>query len=181
MDQGSIQRTIKPIYLSIFMGLAVFSACKDRGEGPKSPDTNPVVSEGPSQPASSDASGQKTENPEIPGANPPEPTPGSNTLPDKFMSGLTECQKQGRYFDLQVASCTETLLADFPCDLTVLLSEGSAVLNAGQKQLLKEYVDKNLQGFSLYACTVQESKPALHFYKVEADKIRAHNVKIASP
>ncbi len=181
MVQGNTNRTIRPIFLSLFIGLAALTGCKDRGEGPKSPESNPNVTEGLGQPATSDATGQKSETPDIPGAMDPAPAPGSNTLPEKFMTGLTECQKQGRYFDLQVASCTETPLAEFPCDLTVLLSEGSAVLNAGQKQLLKDYVEKNLQGFSLYACTVEESKPALHFYKVEADKIRAHNVKIASP
>lgn len=181
MDQGNIFSAMRPVCVSLFIGLAVAAGCKDRGEGPKSPESNPVVTEGVAQPVTSDAVGQKNETPEIPGANPPASPAGSNTLPEKFTTGLTECQKQGRYFDLQVASCTDTPLADFPCDLTVLLSEGSAVLSAGQKQLLKEYVDKNLQGFSLYACTVEESKPALHFYKVEADKIRAHNVKIASP
>jgi hypothetical protein len=181
MDEGCKHKSHRLIYVCLFMGLAAFTGCKDRGDGPKSPESNALVNEGPPQPASSDASGQKSELPEIPGANAQAPEPGSNLLPDKFMTGLTECQKQGRYFDLQVASCTETPLADYPCDLTVLLSEGSAVLNAGQKQLLKEYVEKNLQGFSLYACTVEDSKPALHFYKVETDKIRAHNVKIASP
>jgi hypothetical protein len=181
MDQGHNQSTIRPIFVSLFISLAFTAACKDRGEGPKSPESNPVITEGPAQPVSGDASGQKTEQPNIPGAKAPGTESGGNALPEKFMTGLTECQKQGRYFDLQVASCTETPLAEFPCDLTVLLSEGSAVLNAGQKQLLKDYVEKNLQGFSLYACTVEESKPALHFYKVEADKIRAHNVKIASP
>jgi hypothetical protein len=181
MDEGRTQKSLKPIFISLFIGLSALAGCKDRGEGPKSPDSSAVITEGAPQPATGDATGQKTEQPNIPGANPPAAEPGSNALPEKFMTGLTECQNQARYYDLQVASCTETPLAVFPCDLTVLLSEGSAVLNAGQKQLLKEYVDKNLQGFSLYACTVEDSKPALHFYKVEADKIRAHNVKIASP
>ncbi|HET9239387.1 MAG TPA: hypothetical protein VFO10_19150 [Oligoflexus sp.] len=181
MDQGHDLRTMRPIFVSLFISLALAMGCKDRGEGPKSPESNPIMNEGLPQPVSGDASGQKTEQPDIPGAKAPGTETGSNVLPEKFMTGLGECQKQGRYFDLQVASCTETPLAEFPCDLTVLLSEGSAVLNAGQKQLLKDYVEKNLQGFSLYACTVEDSKPALHFYKVEADKIRAHNVKIASP
>ncbi len=180
MDQGHTQGTMRPIFISLFISLAAMGGCKDRGEGPKSPESSPAVTEGPAQPVSGDAN-PKTEQPNIPGSTPSTPDRGSNALPDKFMTGLSECQKQGRYFDLQVASCTDIPLADFPCDLTVLLSEGSAVLNAGQKQLLKEYVEKNLQGFSLYACTVEESKPALHFYKVESDKIRAHNVKIASP
>jgi hypothetical protein len=181
MDQGQHQKAIRPIVVSIFMGMAALASCKDRGEGPKSPETNPVIYEGQAQPVSGDASGQKTEQPNIPGAKAPGSEEGSNVLPEKIMTTLTPCQKLGRYFDLQVASCTDTPLAEFSCDLTALLSEGSAVLNAGQKQLLKDYVEKNLQGFSLYACTVEESKPALHFYKVEPDKIRAHNVKIASP
>lgn len=177
MDQGKTHIAKRPFLFCLFMGLTSMLACKDRGEGPKSPEAAPAVAEGSLTPGTSDSNPQKPVTNET-----PAPTPaGANTLPDKFMTGLVECQKAGKYYDLQTASCTEAALADYPCDLTVLLSEASAVLNAGQKQLLKDYVEKNLQGFSLYACTVEEAKPALHFYKVEADKIRAHNVKIASP
>jgi len=185
MDQGCFKMLRGPIYICIFIGLNFLTGCKDRGEGPKSPDLNQAVTQGNPQPVSGDVIGEKQELPEIPGdgtvVNTGAANTATNTLPEKFMTGLVDCQKLGRYFDLQIASCTDTSLADYACDLTVLLSEQSAVLKGPQKQLLKEYVDKNLQGFSLYACTVDESKPALHFYKVEVDKIRAHNVKIASP
>ncbi len=170
--------------MSVFIGLNLPMGCKDRGEGPKSPDSNQELVEGIPQPGSGDVIVDKQELPAIPGdgtvINPGTGNPETNTLPAKFLTGLADCQKLGRYFDLQIASCTDIPQADFACDLTVLLSEQSAVLKAPQKQLLKDYVDKNLQGFALYACTVEEAKPALHFYKVEADKIRAHNVKIAT-
>ncbi len=181
MDQGRIQNLVKPIIISAFMGLTAISGCKDRGEGPKSPDSNPQMTEGTPAPGTGDAVVQKPETPNIPGTGPVAPVSNGNALPEKFMTGLADCQKLGRYYDLQLASCTELALSSFPCDMTVLLSEQSAVLSTEQKRLLKDYVDKNLQGFSLYACTVEEAKPALHFYKVEADKIRAHNVKIAPP
>ncbi len=106
----------------------------------------------------------------------PMPQTPSASLPADFIKAIDGCKSQGRYYDLALASCTTTPLADFSCDLTVLLSEGSAVLNPTQKGKLKEYVDLNLTGYSLYACTLDAGNPKLHFYRVEADRIRAHNV-----
>jgi hypothetical protein len=123
-------------------------------------------------PQSSDGAGLPQTQP-----NPPNPGPAAS-LPANFVEAIDACKAQNRYYDLAQATCTTTSLANFACDLMVLLSEGSAVLNSTQKTKLKEYIDANLVGYSLYACTSEAAGPKLHFYKVETDRIRAHTVSI---
>ncbi|MCX6131734.1 MAG: hypothetical protein NTX25_22075 [Proteobacteria bacterium] len=168
------------LFISLELMLSLF-ACKEHAKGPSAPEEAEPIPVEAVKADSEDAVPQIADDlsPEKAAEPAPAASPAPGALPANFQTGLADCQKLKRYFDLQLASCTEIQLAEFPCDLAMLTAVGSPVLTAEQKSLLKDYVEKNLQDFTLYACTLDESLPNLHFYKVEADRIRANNVKIS--
>jgi|GEM_PF-6402066 hypothetical protein len=180
--KASLQLWSGSLWGLMAMGLV---SCKEPSGSPSipKPETS-VINEG----AESNPPNPDEELPSVGGAPttptggmPGDPTIPGGALPAAFQSGIDGCKQQNRYYDLKLATCTDKTLANFNCDVTVLLSAESTTLTASQKTKLKEYMDANLLGFTLYACTSEENVPMLHFYKVEADRIRAHNVKIVNP
>lgn len=98
-------------------------------------------------------------------------------LPTTFREGIRECENIGRYYDISSAECTPMNLAQYECKLETLLAEGS-VLSEALKIKLKSYVESNLVGYTLFACTETAEEHELHFYQAATEKVRAYNVKL---
>lgn len=98
-------------------------------------------------------------------------------LPLTFRQGLKSCENLDRYYDISLGACTETALSSLTCNLELLLGEQSP-LSPTVKTKLQDYVNSNLSGYKLFACTENADDYELHFYQVVPDRVKAYNVKL---
>ncbi len=103
-----------------------------------------------------------------------------NALPLAFQQSIAACEGERRYFDISTGTCTSTQLATFPCELDKLL-DPSSFLNEVLRDKLKKYMTENLVGYTLLSCTETVETYELHFYQVNAGKVRTYNVKLLKP
>jgi len=151
----------------ITLGLSLFG-CGQEDAGPTIPEALAAKTESPSADAGKPNGSE---------AAPPTATDARLAiLPEFLKEQVTGCERNQHFYDLGSQTCTDALLATFPCTVDQALRD---MLDPTTLTPLDTYLATKAADLTLYSCTVDSINISLHFYKFVDGVVQYRKLNVA--